>query len=744
MSNFKGAVLKKIEMKLIDLEVLEAIIPEGAPSDECELWDYKLLIDDKPESFIEMCRDVVSFYNAYGGYIIFGVSDDLKVVGFDEIPFSAKQIKQKVYSFTSCDVEVGLKKFEFYKKNLIVLFIPKRPSHTPVAVIKKNAEHNGRVLFRLGSVYFRSHESCQIIRTAEDLKFLSTERNHPALGIISTNTLSNNLPDRSMICEEFVGRSGVKEALWLWLSDEMLRYRLLAGPGGVGKTSAAFSFAEDFISTSALGVMQLVWLSAKTKQFSAKQGRYIRLAYSGTSYDSFKDIPSLIDAIIEHLPFSAEEIEEIGSDTQDAKISRIHKILLEIPTFFVLDDLDSLSIDDQRRVIEIAMLVGSRQTRFLITTRKNYLASTLSLQELPGLSGDDFSDYVRVLEARYGREIPKQEMKRFERETGGSPLFAESIFRLLKVGVKFHEAIERWKGEDGEVVRAAAFSKELEQLSTNSRRVLYAVSLFDSCSIAEVKEISELETPQVEAAIIELEQLFLLSSEQIGDEARFSTPALMTKLLHEQRESLVIGHREMDRRFSRVLDRIGISSKGRGKIKYVGRIINQTMALLGEDVDASLLTINEGLRAFPQNADLWMIKARCLSKLERVDAEEVRKAFLKSFTLGKREKDLFEKWIEFEMSSGNSNAAIDVVTKADRALVPYPWEWNQISASAYIKRGRERLGRLEYTDALSDFHLALRRIENAIRFSPLAARSSLQDIKSNLDDLIKICTAKKS
>lgn len=745
-TEIKRSILDKINNFKSDQSVLDILLSQATPPKECELWDYKLLIDDSQDSLLELCRDVISFYNSYGGYIIFGISDDRKVQGLNSFPYDEKQIKLKVQSFTSCDVVVSVEKLESDGKNVFLIFVPKRPKDVAVAVMRKDGtgKIDARPKFKLGSVYFRSDESCQLIRGSEDLMFLSTPRHHALSGNTESNSINHNLPDRTMICENFVGRSDVKSQLWVWLSDEMLRYRVIAGPGGVGKTSAAYSFATDVASSSPLGFMQVVWLSAKTKQFSAKDNAYIEMAYSGTAEDSFHDVASLLDAIVQHLPVTNDEVEFIATESEQSVIHFIQKNLASVPTFFVVDDLDSLPIDDQRRVIEIAMLVGGRQTRFLFTTRKNYTAPATSLQQLPGLSGDEFKDYVKVLEARYQRNIPASEINRLESETGGSPLFVESVFRLLKVGVKFHDAITRWKGEDGEVVRAAAFSKELEQLTINTKRALYAVSLFESASLAEIKEVAELEQPQVESAITELDQLFLLSSEQIGDEARFSTPSTLGKLLYEKRSKLVPGFGEIDRRANQLRKRSQVYSKGRGKDRYIGRVINQVMALLSDNTDAALATVNEAIGDFPSNPDLLMVKARCLAACDPIDLEAVRSAFRQSFELGKREKALFEKWIEFETRKGISNAAIDVISKAEKVLVPAPWDWLERAAAAYVKRGRERFGRLEWSDAGSDFVQAKNHLEKAIRFAPPSAQASLRNAQIEADGLYRSCGSRKS
>ena len=726
-SEKKIALLKLLASPSSSEDVVRALFDGGVPKYECELWDYKLTTEESEVAFAELCRDVISFYNSYGGYLIFGVSDDGDIVGIKRFPYTDKQIKQKLRTYSDHDVVVRVEPVDFDGINLICISIPKRPIEMGVAVMVKDApKKHDKPLFRASSVYFRSDESSQLIRDSEDMRFLASRRRHALEGVLfaTPSFVPNNLPDRNMICERFIGRSDVKESLWLWLSDPMSRYRVVAGPGGFGKTSAAYSFCEDVISVAPLGFMQVVWLSAKTRQFDPSKNTFVQLAYSGSSSDSFFDIPSLLAAISEHLPVSAEEIEGLS---EMAVVQILQDCFRHIPSFFVVDDLDSLDPDDQRRVVELAMLLGGEKARFLITTRKNYIAPATSTTSLPGLSGSDFVQYVEILEERYGRSLGDHDLNILMAETAGSPLFAESVFRLMRFGEKFADAIERWKGSDGEAARAAAFRKELDNLKFNSKRALFAISHFESLSAIEIRKVAELEQPQVEEALTELDQLFLLSSEEIAGEARFSVPRNIARLLNEHRDELIPNHREILKRATKHRQASQVKGKARGASLFVGKVIAQAMTQLSSDPQAALRTMQEATKVDNQNPDLWMVYARCLSAQPSLDSERVRKAFAKSYDLGKRERALFEKWIEFENDFGNSNAAIDVAEKGRQILVPPPWDWLVMVAAAYYKRGSERLNRFEKIDAQSDLKEAVGLLSKALKYAPDAAKSSVRD-----------------
>lgn len=306
---------------------------------------------------------------------------------------------------------------------------------------------------------------------------------------ISAKITVNNLPDRSAIFQKFIGRETTKEDLWTWLSDPMSRYRVLAGPGGVGKTSAAYNFCESVCSETPLGLEQVIWLSAKLEQFSPGIDKPVALPYkrdprlSGEAYSSYD---TLLDAISFHFSIPDEDWNNVDLNF---KIRYLAEGLSITPSLIVVDDLDSLT--DQRRAVELGMSLGNSKSRFLFTTRKNYLAPLSSTIEVKGMMADEFATYVEYLEEAYSRKLSNSERKTLHRDTEGSPLFTESIFRLLKLRMSFGDAITRWKGKDGEAVRGASFRREFEQLGWNSKRVLYSISMFETVSTAEIKNMTE-------------------------------------------------------------------------------------------------------------------------------------------------------------------------------------------------------------------------------------------------------------
>lgn len=734
----ESSMLELISRGSISAEVLTCLSREDGifVSLESELWDYKSKIGTEKLDLAELARDIVAFYNSYGGYLIIGVEDDYSLVGCDSV--EEQLIRQTIRNYTGVDIAVAVASIPFLGRNVCLISIPKRDvKNVPTPISKVGPDLTARKpIFKPGDVFFRAMDSSQLIRGADDLRFLMGDRSHSASRkpFSSGRVMANNLPDRSVIFSRFFGREEVKKDLWAWLADPMSRYRVVAGPGGFGKTSAAYSFCEEVCAESPLGIEQVVWLSAKSEQFDASANTPARLPYSRDSRklgESYSDFESLLDAISYHFALSEEEWE--GGDTS-SKIRKIAEGMDIFPSLLVIDDLDSLTPDDQRLAVELAMSVGRTSSRFLFTTRKNYLAPRASTTELGGLVGEDYASYVQHLQGMYNRRLKSSELKSLIEDTEGSPLFTESVFRLLKLGSRFSEALTRWKGADGEAVRAAAFRRELEQLPWAAKRTLYAISLFESVSSAEIRQLTELEIPEVEEALRELDGLFLVQSQQIGDQARFGVAPNLRRLLHDMKVKMVPNHAEILRRAAglRSEARSGVS---RGRSKVVADAIQQAMAQMGHGAFAdALATIESLVPSNPQSADLQMVYARCLAGIQPIEVAKARTAFQRSFDLGKKEPQLFKKWIEFELDNGNSNAAVDVADKGSQFMESSDWRWHERRSLAHMKRGLERERRRELLDAMTDMRTAGELLARAFRFAPPAAKSSLASAGQRLHD----------
>ena len=110
-------VFEHVERGTEGSEILALLLPGDQPYVyESELWDYKETLPTPPEKrdsaeselykshMAELVKDVVAFFNSFGGYIIAGVSDyPRQAIGF-EARFDGDDLNKRVYTATSTEI----------------------------------------------------------------------------------------------------------------------------------------------------------------------------------------------------------------------------------------------------------------------------------------------------------------------------------------------------------------------------------------------------------------------------------------------------------------------------------------------------------------------------------------------------------------------------------------------------------------------------------------------------------------
>jgi hypothetical protein len=201
-----------------------------------------------------------------------------EIVGVEPGVLQLNKIRDLTRAYCGADLRFQVLTMEANSHCLEALWVAKRGlGERPVRFVRNGPDEKpGKSLFKKGDVVFRRLESNAIAREAEDFDFLHSERRPPSLELEAAITetsdpIENNLPDRTLICSKFVGRMDDIGELWSWLDDDFSRVRLIAGEGGLGKTSLAYRFAEEVSVRHIKPYLKVVWLTAKKKQFIARR-----------------------------------------------------------------------------------------------------------------------------------------------------------------------------------------------------------------------------------------------------------------------------------------------------------------------------------------------------------------------------------------------------------------------------------------------------------------------------------------
>lgn len=633
---------------------------------ECELWDFKQKPSQTNEklSNAKTLLQILSFHNAYGGYLIYGVDetkeDFFEPVGIQKDTFKRKQLRDLSAECISDSIDFNYEEYEVqlgeWSGLVGVLQVPKRQKNVKPLYFTKNgpADEKGKLTFEKDSVYLRTQDNCILAKKQQHWEVINSDRElafGPNISYRKSKpVLDNNLPHRSLICAKFIGRDSIIEELWEWLGDSFAHSKLLAGDGGKGKSSIAYEFSEKVCNTNPYEFEQVIWLTGKKKQFIGIQNEY-----QDTPEIHFHDLESMLVAIGEYLGLLDSEMEMVSLRILKTLIKKHLNIL---PAFVVIDDVDSLDIDEQRKVMETVMQLSGGESKFLLTTRMNLVYSTDLCITVPGLALKDYQELSELYRKRF--EIPKlskNNIKVLHNVTDGSPLFTESLLRLIKLGVPFHKAVGEWKGEAGDDVRRAALKREIDTLSPESKRVLYALSLMSEASATELRQVSACQITKFEKSINDLSSLFLISSPPIIKTEKRYRVSKNTALLVVQNKSMITNPRSIEKKVKDLKSKsVPVSKKPK-----IGAAINQAFALLKEGrFDEALKTINSTLVDMPNNKDLLFVKARCLMQVIPKSINDVRKFYHLSYSNGQRKPEFFDYWYEAELEAKDATGLIDV------------------------------------------------------------------------------------
>ncbi|UGX85226.1 RNA-binding domain-containing protein [Phyllobacterium meliloti] len=518
-------------------DVADALIPDGKPHEgEKQLWDYKEKLPRLPEKATDddrkifnaelgdLIKDAVSFHNAYGGYIVFGVTDKGKdrIKGI-ECDFDCADFNKRLNSYIGdnpieCDYRsMGVFAPNGEQRNIGFLLIPRRATGAiPVRFLKEGPlKINGGKCFNK-ETYVRIRDECRPAASiSSDWVFLHSDRSPPGQRITEyrSNRISSSLPARDPDLVEFLGRSGALAKLREWIADPRSPVRLITGIGGLGKTTLAYRFAEEVTELGAGAVEQVLWLAAKVRTYSALKGEMVAVGRV-----DFDDLMSLHREILHVLHYESP-VDDDDVETEELE-ERIIEALNIVPCLIVVDDIDSLEPEEQRRVVSSMNGIGLRtvgrelaSSKILMTSRIDQGLPQTSVLKLAGLERDVFGHYVSNIARLFGiPAIYGETLDELYESSSGSPLFSASIVRLVKLGEGIKQAIETWKGQDGEDVRAFAFKREIERLSSPDARLLLAVILLGETSIHDLATILEITPKIVRDRISRLQSYHLLAT----------------------------------------------------------------------------------------------------------------------------------------------------------------------------------------------------------------------------------------
>lgn len=747
-----------VENGTLDKRILDSLVFQGnfIPK-ECELWDYKREPGKGSISQAETILSIISFYNTYGGYLIYGIDEvtselEFTPYGINSGELDVRQLKQIIVNYVGEPIDITYKELEYeiasVKHIFGILHIPKRLSTKYPVTFGKNGpdKKNGRPVFKKDDTYMRVLDQCLPATKIEHYQLLFSERNNDYTwdpNIAETGRRSNkiivdhNLPNRSFICPKFFGREKELQELWKWLGDELSNTKVLAGDGGKGKTSIAYEFAEKVCQTRPYNTDKVIWLTAKTKQFSGELDRYFDVPRT-----DFNNLETLLQSICRECAILENEIE--GASILLLK-KHIKLALENILCLIIIDNVDSIDEEQQKQIFETVVQFPGSRARFLLTTRMNKIYSGDQCISVSGFTKEDYHEYISELLSRFKcPSLTEKQIAQLLVTSNGSPLFTESILRLYKNGVTIKQAIRSWQGKEGNDVRRAALLHEIRQLSPEAKRILLATAYMHEASLTELRQATAYDTSKMQKHIDELKSFFLLETKRlIKRESRFIVPENTSRLVSEMADELIPNPGKLRNNIEKLRHHKLIKY---GKIDPVDAAISQARALVRDNnIEDAIETIKKALDERRNHPDLLLELGRDLYDLYSIKREsnllsESRNFFKKSYDAGQRKEILFTLWFEADLTAKDFTSAIDIASlvlqQQDINLV----EWLKKRASVFALQSKSLYRALVADLAIENMKRAARDIGRALKESNEIQKAALtESLYGYDDDLWTIC-----
>ncbi len=677
---------------------------------EDALWDFKLEIGVEHQKrgekaydykICDMCKDIVAFYNSRGGYIIFGVDDTEKKVVGTSVPIPVDDIQKRLELHTSTEILFTVFRQNIGPKEIQIIFIPPRSKkHLPIDFKKDSkVNENGKHCYKKGDIYYRDGDSSSPAKGAALVELIASSQ----IGEISTLT-DHNLPDRDKTFTQFIGRREELDALWRWFLDTFNSTRLVAGIGGVGKTTLVREFSEEVLANAPLGIEKIIWLSAKKTNFDAEFN--VTFKTDERSPNLFDSEISLYRKILLELGYLNDELKSSWNEFQ--YLEHIGRALSITSTFLVVDDLDSLDDETQRSVF--SNLTGifhslsarsNKKGRCLMTARMRLGASRSQYHELNGFRPEDFYSYLVDQYKTFGIRVDFNKNSKLFRKffdySHGSPLFATSVVRLVRSGFSLEAALNKWRDAEGDEVREFALRREVGRLTSSQQRTLYAITNLSPCSFVEIKAVTEAADSLLQRDLAALSDFHLLSKEP-------GVPAGGREFGVPSNSSII---RSLVR--DKISDPMRIEKKCRelrkekaSNDKFVSQVIGRVVALWRDQkYDEALRIIEYEYKKGKKeefHCDLECVYGRALLRSEVPNLNGADAAFARAHAKGCVRPELTGLWVETRQLKKDWHGVIEVCELALRER-PIPHLYCMIG-SAYVSLAYEQLKGPSITGAI--------------------------------------------
>lgn len=488
-------------------EVLQRIKNQQVNA-ESENIDYKECFKfDETREKLELTKDIVSFANTEGGYIIFGVTDrDCDWIGLDSrstienaddsyiVPFIKK--------YVDCVPNFQIGKYELDNDIFVLLTIDKKEDN-PI-VFTKDGEYyrtkaNGtkelKHVFSKDDIYGRiKSSSC---RVNDDKSFFSLRA--------SNMSIITNLNKIAPPYKTYIDRKNDLEILLDSLNNDRIRCAQINGLGGIGKTSFVRNFCDRICSGEIklnIQIKYVIWITGKLDTFSST-------GYIAPLRESELSFSEMIETFTDVL-----SIDTFGKDENDLKNDILDK-LLKYNSIIVMDNMETITNEDILKFTREIPL----NCRIIFTTRTS-MTDTYKRIDLVGFDKTQFFQYVSNCLDEYALSRKKELLSHINKYLNdlielvhGSPILINLIVYKISNGGNVEAIVNTLRNMKKnnsyyDSVMKFCFKSTFDNLSILEKKILFVMSISDisgeEFSIADLRYILKVDDSDINNAMINL------------------------------------------------------------------------------------------------------------------------------------------------------------------------------------------------------------------------------------------------
>lgn len=523
----------------------DAVIAQLLTNSDCtylfqegDCWDFKESwpFSYSDDYFYGLARLVCAFANTDGGLIIFGVDDTTRKGGRTKTVPNLDKFELALQQLTGAKPTLELKRFRnAHCGDVDVLLVQRKGAYDPPLRFIRDA---GK--YKAHTFWVRQGSTVAEAEAADIAKLYLSQAPDDE---VVRQPLGQLPPSQSNV-REFVGRMPTIDALFRWLYAQDEPRAFLYGKGGSGKSTIAQELFKQLRSNGGafkLGgeqlIDQVIFLSAKRKYLDVEMQKVENFLGN-----DFSDEASLYRAILVLGGVAGNDVEEMPIEQLKPFIQQFFN---ETACFIVIDDIDTLTTAGEEGGFDFLYRVAVRSpktSKFLYTLRNRPTQSLRSAIEVPGMVGEELSDFVEACVDQF--RVPKPEPTfvhgPLSDVSEGRPLVVESIMLLRRQAGSYERALKMFEQGSGDDVRSYVFQREWEAIPKQSRgrEVLACLALYGRpMSFGDIAAVSRLEESRVKDAIAAVQEMFLISEEDEQD-TLFSLGALTKTFIDTQIERL--------------------------------------------------------------------------------------------------------------------------------------------------------------------------------------------------------------